>query len=287
MSGSAQAQGIRRYYATDAHLRLEQETHAKYAVPKCDLVNWALDTLEWKGDEAVLDIGCGPGRHYAQLLARAPSLRYFALDLSPFMLRKHPDKSGSLALANALRLPYAEACFDVVMANHVLYHLGDIDQGLREIKRVLKPRGKVLASTNSIHNLPELQLLFRRALVLLSANGGYPPPWPSDAFALENGTRILAQYFCAVVRHDLPGRLVFEDSDPAINFLDSMRDLLQHSLPDDVDWDDIMLVMRQQFSHLIRETGKLELKTSTGVLLASDSVGFIHQDFSACEQASG
>ncbi len=288
MSGSTQAEGIRRYYATDANLRVEDETQSKYAVPHCDLVNWALDTLVWGADDTVLDIGCGRGKHYAQLIDRAPDITYFALDLSPYMLHNHPAQSGPLALGDALQLPYADDAFDVVMANHVLYHLQDVDRGLDEIKRVLKPGGKILATTNSIHNLPELQVLFRRAIVLLSANGAHvhPPTLPSDSFALENGTRILARHFYAVVRHDLPGQLVFDDADPAMDFLDSMRDLRQHSLPEDVDWDDIMLIMRQQITQLIQLMGKLELNSVTGALLASDSGGFINE-FIKREQAAG
>lgn len=279
MTESAQAEGIRRYYATDEKLRIEDETHDKYAVPKCDFVNWALDTLAWQTDEVVLDIGCGRGKHYSQLIDRAPDIRYFALDLSPYMLLNHPARSDRLSLGDARRLPYADDSFDVVMANHVLYHLDNIDGGLDEIKRVLKPGGKVLATTNSIHNMPELQVLFRRAIVLLSANGAHahPPTLPSDAFALENGTRILARHFYAVVRHDLPVQLVFDDIEPAMAYLDSMRDLRQHSLPDDVNWDDMMLIMRQQISQLIQLMGKLELNIVTGALVASDSGGFINE----------
>ena len=280
MPESVQAEGIRRYYATDQNLRIEDETYAKFAVPKLDFVSWTLDTVAWQGDEVVLDLGCGRGNHYSQLLKRELDLSYFALDLSPFMLLHHPAGCERLAIGDGMRLPYTEASFDVVMANHVLYHLQDIDDGLAEIKRVLKPGGKILAATNSIHTMPELQVLIRRAIVLLSANGAqvHPPTLPSDSFALENGTRILARHFYAVVRHDLPGQLIFDDIDPAIDFLESMRDLRQHRLPADVAWDDMMLIMRQQITQLIQLMGKLELNAVAGALVASDCGDFI-QDF--------
>ena len=178
MGESAQAEGIRRYYATDSHQRLEDETVAKYAVPQCDYVAWTLDAVDWKPDAVVLDIGCGAGKHYPGLLDRAPSLSYHALDLSPFMLSRHPAQDR-IALGDAMRLPYADDSFDVVMANHVLYHLRRLDDSLIEIKRVLKPDGWLLAATNSLHSLAELQVLIRRAYVLLSANGAQAhPPGP-------------------------------------------------------------------------------------------------------------
>ena len=276
MGESAQAEGIRRYYATDSHQRLEDETVAKYAVPQCDYVAWTLDAVDWKPDAVVLDIGCGAGKHYPGLLDRAPSLSYHALDLSPFMLSRHPAQDR-IALGDAIQLPYADDSFDVVMANHVLYHLRRLDDSLIEIKRVLKPDGWLLAATNSLHSLAELQVLIRRAYVLLSANGAqaHPPGLASDAFALENGIRILARHFYAVVRHDLPAQLIFDEVDPALAYLDNMRELRQHCLPDDVDWDDMMLIMRQQFTQLIQLMGKLELKFVAGALVASDRGGFI------------
>ncbi|MCY3864214.1 MAG: class I SAM-dependent methyltransferase, partial [Chloroflexi bacterium] len=192
-----------------------------------------------------------------------------------------------LAFGDPLKLPYANDSFDVVMANHVLYNVGDIDGCLAEIKRVLKPNGRVLASTDSLHTTPELQVLIRRAIVLLSENGANVQPLslPCDSFALENGTRILARHFYAVVRHDLPRQLVFDAVEPALEYLESMRDLRQHDLPDDVSWDDMMLIMQQQMTQLLQLLGKLEINIACGALVASDCGGFINE-FVEREQAS-
>ena len=280
MPTSKRAEAIRRCYATDRNLRIHDETHEKYGVPQQDFVGWTLQMMDWRGDETLLDIGTGRGAYYARLREKQPHIGYYALDLSRHMLVNHPAAASRLTLSDAAQLPYADGCFDVVMANHVLYYLADIDAGLREIKRVLKPGGRLLATTNSNQSLPELQVLIRRAIVLLSGDGTqriHPPTLPSDPFALENGTRMLAQHFYAVVRHDLPGRLVFEELDPALEYIESMRDLRQDELPEDVLWDDMMMVMRQQISQLLDMLGKLELTKTRGALIASDSGGFIHE----------
>ena len=274
-----QADAIGRYYATERNLRIHEETHAEYAVPKVDFVRWTLDTIEWTGKEIILDIGAGRGNHYACLMQERPNVSYFALDLSPYLLRCHPCAADHLAQGDAMRLPFSDESFDIVMANHVLYHLADIEAGLAEIKRVLKPDGRVLAATDSLQTTPELQVLIRRAIVLLSKNGAQvnPPTLPCDGFALENGTRILARHFYAVVRHDLPCQLIFDDVDPALEYLDSMRELRQGGLPDDVSWDDMMLIMRQQMTQLLQLMGKLEINLAVGALVASDCGGFIHE----------
>lgn len=274
----SRAEAVRRYYATERNLRIHEDTQAKYSVPNIDFVRWTLDTIDWAGDEIVLDIGPGRGSHYACLLQQHPAITYYALDLSPNLLLNHPCASDHLALGDAARLPYSDDSFDIVMANHVLYHLADIEAGLAEIKRVLKPDGRVLAATDSQQNLIQLQMLIHRANVFLSDNGAkvIPPALPCEAFALENGTRILARHFYAVVRHDLPCQLVFDDIEPALEYLDSMRDLRQDSLPDDVSWDDMMIYMRQFMIQLMGASGKLEIDLITGALVASDRGGFIH-----------
>ncbi len=289
MPAALQADAIRRYYASDRNLRIHEETHARYCVPKIDFARWTLATVDWAGDEVILDVGAGRGSHYSRLIAEQPGVSYYALDLSPHLLSNHPCAVDRRALGDAMILPFADDSFDVVMANHVLYHLSDIDGCLSEIKRVLKPEGRVLAATDSLHSLPELQVLIRRAIVLLSKNGAQalPPALPCDAFALENGTRILARHFYAVVRHDLPCQLIFDDVEPAIEYLDSMRDLRQHSLPGDVAWDDMMLIMRQQLTQLLQLLGKLEINLACGALVASDRGDFIREFVNSNRAESG
>ena len=287
MSAAEHDDPIRRYYSTDQNLRIVEETYAKYCVPRTDLANWTLETLNWTGDEVVLDIGVGTGSTYACLMKSQPNVYYYAIDLSAHLLQKHPCAADHLAIGDALKLPYADDSFDVVMANHVLYHMQDIDGCLVEIKRVLKPDGRVLAGTDSLHTTPELQVLLRRAMVLLSENGAQVQPLslPCDSFALENGTRILARHFYAVVRHDLPRQLVFDAVEPALDYLESMRDLRQHDLPDDVNWDDMMLIMQQQMTQLLELLGTLEINLACGALVASDRGGFINE-FVARDQSA-
>ena len=44
----------------------------------------------------------------------------------------------------AAQLPFADGVFDVVMANHILYHVPDMESAIAEMKRVLKPGGHLL-----------------------------------------------------------------------------------------------------------------------------------------------
>jgi len=129
--------------------------------------------------------------------------------------------------------------------------------------------------------MPELQVLMRRAMVLLSRSGGSsiskaPPPL-NEKFSLENGAVQLARHFYAVVRYDLPSALVFHHTDPAMTYLETTRDMREGSLPPDVEWDDVMVIMRQQINQLVKHLGELVINKLAGVLIATDEGGFIRE----------
>ena len=92
----------------------------------------------------VLDLGCGHGMA-AVVLARQGA-RVAAIDLSGGYLleaeRRALANGVELALAQAdgERLPFADAAFDAVWGNAILHHL-DLERGLREVRRVLRPGG--------------------------------------------------------------------------------------------------------------------------------------------------
>lgn len=270
-------QTVRQLYQTDEGLRIRQEIHTRYTVPQIDFVDWVIHNVEWRGDERVLDAGSGSGGYYERLAKLHPDLQYTGLDISPGMLQKHPAKTR-VQQGDAHKMPYATGSFDVIMANHMLYHLQDIESAILEFKRLLKPDGLLVVATNSTQSMPELQVLMRRAILLLTRSGSahiQPPRPASDLFALENGARKLSHHFYAVVRYDLPSKLVFPEIDPIMQYLESTRTMRAPQLPEDVVWDDVMMIMRQQITHLVNHLGELVVNKLNGVLIASDRGGFI------------
>lgn len=268
---------VSQMYATDEAWRIRQETHERYSVPPLDFASWALDCLDWRGDEVILDVGCGPGRWYQPLLDRLPGITYFGADLHAGMLVHHPAERA-LTVGDAQQLPFANHSFDVVMANHMLYHVPDVTAAIREIRRVLKPDGLMMATTNSVHNMPELQVLLHRAVTLLVPPGTaqfQAPLPPSDLFTLETGTRVLARHFYAVARYDLPSTLVFPNAEPVLAYLESTRATREPQLPKGVYWNDVMIMVREQINRLLEHFGELVISKLIGVLIATDRGGFI------------
>jgi len=94
----------------------------------------------------VADVGCGTGRALPALRqAVGPAGAVIAIDVTPEMLREAccagRRADAGLVLADARRLPLADACADAVFAAGLVNHLPDTEAGLRELGRVTRPGG--------------------------------------------------------------------------------------------------------------------------------------------------
>ncbi|NUR77615.1 MAG: class I SAM-dependent methyltransferase [Thermoleophilia bacterium] len=143
----------------------------------------------------VLEVGCGWGE-LAEWVGRETGAEVVALDLSPRMVELARERGVDARLADLQALPFAAAVFDVAIAAWVLYHVPDLDRGLAELARVLRPGGRLVAATNSRFHLLELRELVGSGRSTLKFNR-------------ENGAELLTRHFARVQRKDLDGRLEF------------------------------------------------------------------------------
>jgi ubiquinone/menaquinone biosynthesis C-methylase UbiE len=108
-------------------------------------------------DRDVLEVGCGTGR----LLARVAPLarRAVGVDLSPGMLAHARARGLDVVEGDATSLPFDDASFDVAFSFKVLPHVEDLRGALREMARVVRPGGVVLAE---LYNARSLRALAKR-----------------------------------------------------------------------------------------------------------------------------
>ena len=104
-------------------------------------------------DQVGLDVGVGTGDLAFELLAAsAPTARVVGVDVSPAMLELLARRAASsplglrfeARLADALALPFDDACFDRVVAGFAVRNLADLPAGLAEMRRVLRPGGRAV-----------------------------------------------------------------------------------------------------------------------------------------------
>lgn len=207
-------------YKDAGNLNARIEIHHRFSTNKQNLFQWIFDRLRIPAEGHVLELGAGTGLLWRTNLDRVPTgWRVTLTDLSLGMLddaRQNLGEIGqrfSFQTMDAINLEYEPGSFDAVIANHMLYHVSDLDQALSEISRVLKPGGLFYASTVGEGHLAEITTLVRRSLP------DYRGAHYTARFSLENGESQLSRFFGTIrcVRHD--DSLVITEADPLVAYV--------------------------------------------------------------------
>ncbi|MCX4393994.1 methyltransferase domain-containing protein [Streptomyces sp. NBC_00053] len=210
----------------------------------------------------VVDIGCGNGKFIQRLRLDRPDLSLLGLDIAPGILTGVP---GPVAVADATRLPLASGSVDTALALHMLYHVPDIPQAVRELARVVASDGLVVASTNGDRDKAELDDLWQRAAGdVLGIDRGPARISLSARFSLEKAPAFLGEEFGRVEVVELPGTITVRDPEPVIAHMASYRAWSdQHDVPFDATIDRARVLVAD---HIVRY-GAYEITCLGGILV--------------------
>ncbi|MBO0525476.1 methyltransferase domain-containing protein [Clostridium botulinum] len=147
----------------------------------------------------ILELGCGDASLWNKNFNYIPSNWEITLtDFSDGMLKDAKKNLGekrsrfNFKIVNAENIPFEEESFDVVIANHMLYHVPNINKALKEINRVLKSEGILFASTVGKNHMKEI----REIISTFDIYSLTSESWEiTDSFQLENGLKIVSEYF--------------------------------------------------------------------------------------------
>jgi hypothetical protein len=149
---------------------------------------------------------------------------------------------------------------------HMLYHVPDIAQAARELRRVIRPGGTLLATSNADDHLGALIELFEGA----AAACGVPPDTQTRLvrrFRLEDGAGLLGGAFAHIDRYDLTSQLVVPEAGPVLHYLDSIRATREAFLPAGVAWADLMAEAGRRVAATIAAEGAFRVRSHAGVLV--------------------
>jgi trans-aconitate 2-methyltransferase len=141
-----------------------------------------LDRLELRGDEAVLDAGCGSGRITQALIERLPRGRVIAIDESPSMIAAARERLGpdaDLRVADLLELELEEPV-DAILSTATFHWIKDHERLFARLHAALAPGGRLLAQCGGEGNI---DILRGQARVVLEREPyaehfvGWQAPW--------------------------------------------------------------------------------------------------------------
>ena len=237
---------VKSQYSTPDKLNTRISIHKKYSVNKQGFGSWIFSNYRIEEDMKVLELGCGTGEMWMgqdALIGRCSKL--VLTDLSEGMLaaaKENLKPYGGIEFrkVDIQDIPFADNEFDVVIANMMLYHVPDLERGLKEVARVLKSGGTFYCATYGENGIREyVELLFDDFPISSVYNYN---------FTLQNGKGKLEKYFGSVEKRLYEDSLEVTDADDLIDYIyslpsfsdiqdyprDTLREVLKKNMRDGV-----------------------------------------------------
>lgn len=228
---------------------------------------WVFDNIKIKKKDKVLEVGCGNGILWSKNMDNLhESIEVTLTEICEDMINeaklnlRDNSKRFNFIITDLTSLPFEDNSFDVVIANHILFFMKDIDLALAEIKRVIKPNGVVYCSTIGSNHLKELQEL----MLSFSSNIRIYEDKLSYKFGLENGEKILSKYFNSVEKVLYDDKLIVNDTNNILEYI--------YSIPGNIL--DIIDSKKKDFEGYIKKTidknGEIHITNSLGLFKAKN-----------------
>ncbi len=263
-NGQEQTYLLNEQYKDAANLNARIQLHERFSTNPYDWQRWVFDQIQAASKSHILEIGCGPARLWLSNFDRIP--QGWDITLSDFSLGMLQEAQQNLKIVrhpftfkqlDAQSIPFKNKSFDVVIANHMLYHVPNLNKALSEIHRVLAPKGRFYAATGGLNHLREIANIVRR--VEPSYRTGQVP---RDIFNLEHGGDALSRWFSHVTMHEIDDGLVVTETEPLIAFILSMP--VQSFMTTEK-----LQELRKSIDQEIKENGAIHITKSTGLFVAT------------------
>ena len=250
-------------YKDATNLNARVNIHDRFSTNPYGWFNWVFDTLiKLPADSRILELGSGPGWLWKSCIDKIPAGWNITLsDLSPGMLDAAwrnlvvTGRTFQFKEIDAQSIPFGDESFDVVIANHMLYHVPDRAKAVAEIKRVLKPGGHLIATTAGEKHLHEILDWFRR-IHESSVWEGFV-----ISFTLENGMDQLQPYFSHVTLSRYEDNLQVTELQPLMDYI--LSGIRVQELPGDK-----LELLRQNLERELKEKGSIFITKDSGLFEA-------------------
>jgi SAM-dependent methyltransferase len=250
-------------YAGAGNLNSRIALHKRFSANPYGWFRWVFDHLEPPGCSNLLELGCGPADLWGENSDRVPEgWEIYLTDFSTGMLQQARRRLLStrtnfrFTVIDAQAIPFPEAAFDAVIANHMLYHLPDKQSAFADIHRILKLEGCFFAATNGVDHMHEIKEIVHLVDPAATYSG------MDLNFRLENGAELLRLYFSSVTVDRYEGALNVTEVEPLMAYILSMTALRGISM-DGGRLESLYRLLQQE----IARQGAIHITESTGLFI--------------------
>ena len=270
---------IKNILYNDSHdLEIRINTHKKFSESKLNWDEWVINLLPEKNFQRILDLGCGNGRFIFSLLKRNIGNSFLGIDISESNIQsanselsKIIDADVSFISGDVETIEKKLSNYDLIMCNHMLWHIKNISGFLTKIKSKLEPEGIFLATTNAPDYMMRMyDLYLNLAKILDFPENILNQNFRNESFSLDNGDAILSNHFNKVKKYFLKDKLIFLNPEPFIKyFLTFLKAQMKiyNEIKEEL-WVRLINQMTEFVISEIQSKGKFEIEKISGVFLA-------------------
>lgn len=249
-------------YKNSSNLDARIAIHKRFSTNLYGWTNWVFDQLAGlPAGSNILELGCGTGELWKECADRIPENWALTLtDLSDGMLDAawrnliFLKRGIKFEKVDAQSIPYSDKTFDVVIANHMLYHVPDRKKALAEIRRVLKDDGVLFATTVGETHLHEVYEWISHV------SGGTQGMFLLQ-FTLENGKEQLRDYFSHVELSRYLDSLRVTDMEVLMAYVRSMGSFKGLS-------EDEFCKLERDLTEIMEKNGEIVISKDSGLFKA-------------------
>ena len=258
-------------YRNSSNLDARVELHRRFSTNPYGWFPWIFDTLETLPSPArVLELGSGPGYMWKECVDRIPAGWNITLsDLSDGMIDAAwrnlvvTSRAFKFEQIDAQSIPYPDGTFDIVIANHMLFHVPDRSKALAEIRRVLqnpdpvlgKSGGYLIATTVGNAHLAEIIQWLKQ----VSPNTEFAPF--GNPFTLDNGLEQLEPFFSQIEIKRYDNDLRVTEIEPLMAYVRSTYRAKELSVSE-------LTELRREFEDILSQKGEIFITKESGLFQA-------------------
>lgn len=208
-------------YQDDSKFSKRQNFHDQYSTNSYGFRNWMFDKYTLFDSCKILELGCGNGRMWDEKYKDLPLnsqliLSDFSEGMCKVVKEKHKQHENiEIKKIDIQEIPYKDDCFDIVIANHMLYHVPNVNKAIEEVYRVLKKGGKFYASTLGTNGF---QKYLNQKFKQFNSQMDYfnIEDW---AFTLKNGREVLSKKFDDITKYEYEDSIEISDENILVDWI--------------------------------------------------------------------
>ena len=212
-------------YIDSSNLDASVKLQDRFSSNRHGWYKWTFNNIKLNKKYKVLEIGCGNGALWSKNIDLLDKdINITLTDVCEDMVNNAKKNLSDYSdvfdfeIVDPNNIPFEDESFDLVIANHILFYMKDLDKVLKEIKRVLKVGGHFYSSTIDSNNMKELESLMKG----FNSNIKISEEKISSKFGMENGQEILSKHFSQTKRYLYKDKLVINDSKGILEYIYSI-----------------------------------------------------------------